>query len=184
MCIRYSLCTISFCAALLLFAGCGKQSAESASDSTKPEKEANWLTDYKAALSLAQKENKAVLMDFTGSDWCPPCMVLNKKVFRSDVFKEFADKNLVLLKVDFPQMTPQAPEVAMQNARLAEHYRTQDQLPTVILTDGKGEVLGGMAGYDFRPAGDYVSMLERILAEKPATRQIPLNPATSSKSKR
>ena len=63
---------------------------------------AEWLTDLPKALDKAKAENKMVLMDFTGSDWCPPCKALHKTVLTSPEFEAYAQTNLVLVEVDFP----------------------------------------------------------------------------------
>ena len=65
--------------------------------------ELQWLTDTKTALEKARQENKAVLLDFTGSDWCGWCMKLKSEVFDQPEFAQFAQANLVLVEVDFPK---------------------------------------------------------------------------------
>jgi protein disulfide-isomerase len=65
--------------------------------------EANWLTDYDQALAQAKQENKKVLIDFTGSTWCPPCIQMHKEVLTQKEFIDYAGKNLVLLLVDLPR---------------------------------------------------------------------------------
>ncbi|MFZ4387578.1 MAG: thioredoxin family protein, partial [Chthoniobacterales bacterium] len=79
-----------------------------------------WGDDYKGALASASKENKKVLLDFTGSDWCGWCIKLKKETFDQPAFKEFANKNLVLVEIDFPQGKTLSPEVKKQNAALQE----------------------------------------------------------------
>ena len=78
-----------------------------------------WQTDYSAALAEAGKEQKLVLLDFTGSDWCGWCMKLSKDIFSQPEFKEFAAKNLILVEVDFPARKPLADEVKARNSALA-----------------------------------------------------------------
>src|SRR4051812_42316213 len=65
-----------------------------------------WLTDLTKAKALAKKENKIVLMDFTGSDWCPPCKALHRNVLTAKEFTDFAKEKLVLVLVDFPTGKP------------------------------------------------------------------------------
>ncbi|MDG1833377.1 MAG: thioredoxin family protein, partial [Verrucomicrobiota bacterium] len=62
-----------------------------------------WLTNIEKAKEVAKKEGKAVLVEFTGSDWCPPCKALKKNVFNSNEFKAYAKKHLVLVELDFPR---------------------------------------------------------------------------------
>jgi thioredoxin-related protein len=79
--------------------------------------QAQWFTDYNAALKKAQAENKSVLINFTGSDWCPPCMRLKAEVFDKYEFKKYAHDNLILLEIDFPRRIDQPPGVRAANQK-------------------------------------------------------------------
>jgi thioredoxin-related protein len=105
-----------------------------------------WGDDYKEALAAASKENKKVLLDFTGSDWCGWCIKLKRETFDQPAFKEFADKNLVLMEIDFPQGKTLSPEVKKQNAALQEQYQVQG-FPTLVLLDPQGKVIKQQSGY-------------------------------------
>ncbi len=105
-----------------------------------------WGEDYKAALATAAKENKKILLDFTGSDWCGWCIKLKKETFDQPAFKEYADKNLVLVEVDFPQRKSQDPLVKQQNDALQQQYRVEG-FPTLVLLDPQGKVLKQQSGY-------------------------------------
>lgn len=105
-----------------------------------------WGDNYQEALAAAAKENKKVLLDFTGSDWCEWCIRLKKETFDQPKFKEFADKNLVLVEVDFPQGKSLAPEVKKQNDSLQEKYQI-DGFPTLILLNPQGQVINKNVGY-------------------------------------
>src|SRR3954465_7887205 len=83
---------------------------------------AEWQTDYAKALAKAKAENKRGPLDFTGSDWCGPCIELNKKVFSTKEFRAFADKNLIFVQVDYPRGKKQPPELVQQNEKLAKEY--------------------------------------------------------------
>jgi thiol-disulfide isomerase/thioredoxin len=91
-----------------------------------------WGTDYKAALATAAKENKNVLLDFSGSDWCTACIRLRKTLLSDPVFIDYAKKNLVLVNIDFPQRTSLSPELTKQNNHLQEIYGV-DAFPTLVL---------------------------------------------------
>ena len=105
-----------------------------------------WGDNYKAALATAAKENKKVLLDFTGSDWCGWCIRLKKETFDQPSFKEYADKNLILVEVDFPQGKTLAPEVKKQNDNLQEQYQVQG-FPTLVLLSPEGKLLKQQSGY-------------------------------------
>jgi thioredoxin-related protein len=105
-----------------------------------------WGDDYKTALATAAKENKKVLLDFTGSDWCGWCIKLKKEAFDQPAFKEYADKNLVLVEIDFPQGKSQSPELKKQNNALQEQYQVQG-FPTLVVLDPEGKVIKRQSGY-------------------------------------
>lgn len=113
----------------------------------------NWKTDLSEALTLAKKDNKVVLIDFTGSDWCQWCQRLNDEVFSKDEFADFAKKNLVLVKVDFPKNIEQSNSTKYYNQNLANTYGVEG-FPTVILLDKNGRgilktgyIQGGVVNY-------------------------------------
>jgi len=105
-----------------------------------------WQTDYKAALAQAAKENKPVLLDFTGSDWCGWCIKLDKETFSQPEFKTFAEKNLVLVTVDFPRNATQSADVKKQNGELQKKFGV-DGFPTLVLLDSKGKEIARNPGY-------------------------------------
>ena len=107
---------------------------------------AGWGDDYKAALADAAKQNKNVLLDFTGSDWCGWCIKLKKETFNQPAFKEFADKNLVLVEVDFPQGKTLPPAVKKQNDQLQEQYQVQG-FPTLVVLNPQGKIIKQQSGY-------------------------------------
>jgi len=120
--------------------------------------DAQWLTDYEKALSLAKKENRMVLMDFTGSDWCPGCILWERKILSTKEFKDYASKNLVLMEVDFPESKPQSDAVVKQNAALQDKYGVEGY-PTFILLDSKGKQLSELTGFpDVSPSGFIASL--------------------------
>ena len=105
-----------------------------------------WQTDYKAALEQAAKTDKPVLLDFTGSDWCGWCIKLDKETFSQPEFKTFAEKNLVLVTVDFPNNKPQSADVKKQNEELQKKFGV-DGFPTLVLLDSKGKEIARNVGY-------------------------------------
>ena len=96
-----------------------------------------WETNFEKAKTAAAKDNKDLLIDFTGSDWCGWCIKLNKEVFDKDAFKQDAPKHFVLVELDYPQKKEQSAEIKEQNKKLQETY-TIEGFPTILLTDAKG----------------------------------------------
>lgn len=109
--------------------------------------EATWLTNFEEAKKIALKEGKPILLDFTGSDWCPPCKALHKNVFSTEEFAKEAAGKYVLVELDFPRTKQIAPEVKAQNSELQKKYAITGY-PTVLLVDAKtGEVFGRTVGF-------------------------------------
>lgn len=102
-----------------------------------------WNTDYQAARAQAKKDNKLVLLSFTGSTWCPPCIKLAQDTFSQAEFKKFAEANLDLVELDFPanQM-----EATAENQKLATQYEIQG-FPTLILLNSDGKEIARNVGY-------------------------------------
>ena len=107
---------------------------------------AEWMTDFDAAKARAAKEDKAVLIDFTGSDWCGYCIKLRRDVFDKDDFTNYARDKFVLLEIDQPRKIKMAPEKLAANRKLAESYGV-DGYPTVLVVDSEGTLMGGFCGY-------------------------------------
>ena len=123
--------------------------------------ELEWLTDLAQAKSQAKTENKLVLMDFTGSDWCPPCKKLKKDVFSSEEFATFAKAHLVLLEVDFPRAKKQSAELKKANQALSEKFEIE-AYPTVVVLSPEGKQLSKDTGYGGTSAKDFVAKLEKF----------------------
>jgi thioredoxin-related protein len=107
--------------------------------------ELQWMTDLPKAQAKAKAENKLVLLDFTGSDWCGWCIKLNKDVFSKAEFEDYAKKNLVLVEVDFPRGKQQTEEQKKANAALQKKYNIQGY-PTIIVLNKEGAKVGEL-GY-------------------------------------
>lgn len=94
-----------------------------------------WTTNLEEAMAKAKREKKHVLVEFTGSDWCPPCIKMRKEVFSKKEFVDAAAKNYVLVEIDSPQKDQ---KVAEKNAPTIEKYNIEG-FPTIILLDSDGK---------------------------------------------
>jgi len=122
---------------------------------------ADWPTDYAKALEKAKAENKRVLLDFTGSDWCGPCIQFYKEVFSRPEFLSYAEKNLILVEVDYPQRKKQSPELVKQNQLLARQYGIDEKgYPTVVLLDPAGKIIREFTGYGGEGVGEFIAWIE------------------------
>jgi thioredoxin-related protein len=124
----------------------------------------NWTTSLDAAKTEAISSNKNILLVFSGSDWCAPCIKLDRTIFQSDVFKTEAEKKWVLLKADFPKKKGNllSAEQTESNKKLAEKYNKEGNFPLVVLLDATGKVLG-ITGYKNVSPTEYVQLLNAMV---------------------
>jgi len=120
-----------------------------------------WETDMEVAKKRAKEENKKILVDFTGSDWCGWCIKLKKEVFDQPAFQEYAKKNLVMLELDFPRKKELPPKEKEQNEKLSGEYQVEG-FPTILLINSKGKELG-RTGYQEGGPEKYVEHLKELL---------------------
>lgn len=138
---------------ILLFTGCNN--GQASSDNL------DWKENLEQAVAQAKKENKAVLVNFTGSDWCIWCKRLNSEVFTQKEFEDYADKNLVLVKLDFPKDIPQSQETKIYNNTLAQKFGIQG-FPTILIMNSKGELVA-KTGYQPGGPAKYVDHIKSYL---------------------
>jgi len=126
----------------------------------------NWNTNFEEVKVKAEKENKNILLVFSGSDWCGPCIKLEKVVWKSPEFQAEANKNWVIYRADFPNKRANQlpPDLAENNNKLAEKYNKKGSFPLVLLLDPKGKVIG-MTGFKNVSAQDYIKLIHSF--EKP-----------------
>ena len=121
----------------------------------------DWQTDYSKALAVARSQNKRVLLDFTGSDWCGPCIQLKKTVFSKPEFQSYAEKNLVLVEIDYPQRKQQSAELKRQNEKLSKQYGIDEKgYPTIVLLDPAGKIVRELTGYDGETPASMIAWIE------------------------
>jgi len=123
-----------------------------------------WHTNIDSAKTEAKALNKIILMDFTGSDWCANCIRLERALFTTEEFAKYADKNLVLLKLDFPSKKKNSlsPEQIKHNEQLAEKYNKQGAFPTVLFLDAEENILGKLKQPQNK-LENYIENMESIL---------------------
>ena len=103
----------------------------------------NWYHNLNEAEKIAQKEHKYILLNFSGSDWCGPCMRMHTEFFESVVFKEMADTELVMVNADFPRKKKNQLPADQQklNDEMADKYNSQGKFPYTLLLNAEGKVL-------------------------------------------
>ena len=109
--------------------------------------ELTWLTDLNQAEMQAKTEKKMVLLFFHDSGGCPPCVQMQKEVFESPAFIDFACQALVVVSVDFPETTEQIAEAKETNLALKSKFNIGSGLPSIVLLNGAGETVFQEMGY-------------------------------------
>lgn len=133
--------------------------------------ELKWYTDVTEAITISNKEQKPMLMFFTGSDWCGWCIRLQNEVLKTEEFKKWASTNVVLVELDYPRAVAQTPELKNQNNQLQQAFGIQG-FPTVFFTsaetkDGRVNFKGlGKTGYVAGGPSAWLTVAEGIVHPK------------------
>jgi thioredoxin-related protein len=126
---------------------------------TTPE---GWSDDLDKAMQKAKAEKKSVLVEFTGSDWCPPCIAMRKNVFTKKEFVDAASKKFILVELDFPKGNK---ELSDKNQPLAEKYKIEG-FPTVILLDSEGKEFTRFFASEHPTLDGFLKHLDQSLEKK------------------
>jgi thioredoxin-related protein len=121
-----------------------------------------WETDFEKAKAEAKSGNKFILLNFSGSDWCGPCLRLKKEIFDSDAFMQYADEHLVLVNADFPRMKKNllSKEQQKQNDALAEKYNPDGAFPFTLLLNAEGKVIKEWEGLPSSTPGEFTGEIK------------------------
>lgn len=125
----------------------------------------NWHNNLGEAKTLAHKEHKHILLNFSGSDWCGPCIKLHKEIFGSELFQKFAETNLVLLNADFPRLKKNQLPISQQkiNAAIADEYNLTGTFPLTVLLNENGKILKEWEGFPKKTPGEFVEDLKSVM---------------------
>ena len=134
------------------------------SSTTVFSQEITWYENYEEAKTVVQDSGKTLLINFTGSDWCPWCIKLKDEVFDKESFNKYAKENLVLMIADFPKRKVLANEIKIQNQQLASKFGVRG-FPTVVLLNSELEVIG-ITGYQEGGENNYVKHLKAIISKE------------------
>lgn len=139
-----------------------------------------WETDFEKARESARKTNRYLLLDFSGSDWCPWCVRLDREVFSQDAFKKYAAENLICVLLDFPRRKQIKQELKEQNEKLMGKFQVTG-FPTVIILSPHGDTVG-QTGYQPGGAEKYVQHLKSFIDPHRKKHDIPMPSALHPKS--
>ncbi|MFT7350687.1 MAG: thioredoxin-related protein [Flavobacterium sp.] len=126
----------------------------------------NWQSNFNDAKIEAEKSQKNILLVFSGSDWCAPCIKLDRNIWQSPEFKKFSDENLILYKADFPKKKANqlSAELSAENQSLASKYNKDGNYPLVVILDYNGNVKA-VSGYTKNPPADFIISLQSFITK-------------------
>tara|TARA_R110002051_G_scaffold104634_4_gene177451 strand:+ start:148 stop:582 length:435 start_codon:yes stop_codon:yes gene_type:complete len=124
----------------------------------------NWHKNYNEALEASKKNHKPIVLVFSGSDWCAPCIKLDKDIWQSEEFKKYASEHYELYKADFPRRKANvlSDEISKENKILAEKYNDKGFFPLVVVINSENKVVG-KTGYKKVTPTEYISILNSFL---------------------
>jgi len=133
-----------------------------------PGSNVTWLGNFGIARTAAVKEHKLILINFSGSDWCGPCIRLRKEILESSDFEAYAADKLVLVRADFPRkkQTQLSPEQIKLNEALAEKYNPEGKFPFTLLVDSKGSVLKSWEGFPGVLTTQFIAAIDQFNGSK------------------
>lgn len=117
---------------------------------------------FEQSLEKAKTENKNVLLFFSGSDWCAPCVKFKKHFVETDQFKTFSAENLIVFNADFPRLKKNklADNITQENEKLADKYNNNGLFPLILLLNNKGEIVKKWEHYPSETLEDFITKLK------------------------
>lgn len=127
-----------------------------------------WMGNFKDAEKEASASHKLILINFSGSDWCGPCIRLRKEILESTVFEDYAEGHLILVRADFPrQKKDQLPAAQVKlNESLADQYNPDGKFPYTLLVDEHGKILKTWDGYPDETPEKFVGQINGLKTGK------------------
>jgi thioredoxin-related protein len=124
----------------------------------------DWQPTYTEALTCAKKNNIPLILVFSGSDWCAPCIKLDRSIWQSDDFKAYAKDNYVLYRADFPRKKNNklSKVLSEQNSELADRFNPKGHFPLVVILNTNEKELG-TTGYKKIAPKEYISLLNTFI---------------------
>jgi thioredoxin-related protein len=123
-----------------------------------------WQPNFEAAKKMARDKHKLILLNFSGSDWCGPCIRMRKEIFEDDRFSKMADTTLILVNADFPRNKKNQLDklVEKQNEALADRYNPSGKFPFTLLLDASGKIINSWDGLPKENAAQFAKEIREI----------------------
>ena len=124
-----------------------------------------WLGDFNEATSTAAGSHKLILINFSGSDWCGPCIRERREILETPAFENFASDHLILVRADFPRQKKNqlSKDQIKRNEALADKYNAGGKFPYTILVDANGKVLKSWDGFPNESPEDFVAQINSLI---------------------
>ena len=124
----------------------------------------NWGNDLDIALKTAKEKQECVLLTFSGSDWCGPCIRLHRDYFESEEFGNYANDNLMMVNADFPRLKKNqlSKEQQNKNNAMADRYNKEGSFPLTVLLNADGKVLKKWDGVPDKSAAAFTEEIKMI----------------------
>ena len=126
-----------------------------------------WANNFEQILKQAQKENKFILLNFSGSDWCAPCIRMHKEILENESFQEYAKAHLIYVNADFPRLKKHqlTKEQQQENDKLAEKYNPTGNFPFTLLLDSNGKVIKTWNGFYENGAESFTAEVKDLVGK-------------------
>lgn len=124
-----------------------------------------WNTNLDKSLTRAKQEHKYILLNFSGSDWCGPCIRMHKELFNTPEFQTYSSGKLIMVNLDFPRQKKNQPSPEQQgiNERGADRYNPKGYFPYTLLLDERGNILRSWEGFYKQGTSTFISELESLI---------------------
>jgi thioredoxin-related protein len=141
-------------------------SLQSSAQSIKEEEPLHWFADFDTAKKEALTHGKIVMLYFSGSDWCKPCIKLDQQILQTETFTKYVSGNFVPVRLDFPRMKKNrtSKKLSVHNENLAEKYNPNGVFPLLVFLD-QDEKMIGFTGYSELSPQAYVTVIEKIIRQ-------------------
>jgi thioredoxin-related protein len=126
-----------------------------------------WTGDFSEAKKAAQEKHELIVVNFSGSDWCGPCIRMHKEIFESETFKNYAASSLVLVNADFPRLKKNqlSKEQVAKNESLADQYNPNGSFPYTVIVNAEGKVLKTYDGLPSESPEDFVHEIKQLAGD-------------------
>ena len=127
-----------------------------------------WLNNFDEAKKLAKEKHEYILLNFSGSDWCIPCIKMHTEIFDTDDFLKYANDHLVMVNADFPRLRKNklSPEQEKRNDALADRYNPKGNFPYTLLLDADGKVIKSWEGFYEQGTRAFIQEIQSVVIYK------------------